>query len=242
MTSRTVLCRQCGNGFAVSGPGAFRFCGDDCRKASKRPETVRTRNCEHCGGEFSYDIARGTDRRLCSDDCRHAKRHVAQKSQPLCVVPGCNNHRGYSNGVCNSCYYRLRRTGTLNRRTFKRRTLTSHGYISLTGCQGHPLARSAGLLYEHRRVLYDAIGPGPHQCFWCKAAVEWARQAKAGCPRGNLVPDHLNGDKADNSLENLVPACNPCNARRGLFMKWVKDHADDPVLWRMYQEALRRAV
>lgn len=245
-----MTCAECRNEFQrASNRGTQKFCSVICRNrvnarkhyAHNTIEGWRERNCDECRKPFRYKVARGKDRLVCSERCRLAKRLRLQKSQPMCVVPNCTNPRGYSNGVCNSCWYRLKRTGTLERREFKRRTRTSHGYITLTGCQAHPLGGPDGNLYEHRRVLYDAIGEGPHACHWCQAEVKWARQSGRGCPKGNLVPDHLNGHKTDNRIENLVPACNRCNSRRGLLMAWVKDHADDPVLWAMYQEALKRA-
>jgi hypothetical protein len=152
-------------------------------------------------------------------------------AQPLCVVEGCRNPRVSSrSGICNSCYIRLRRTGTLERRVWNYRSLHSNGYIVVRN-QTHPLANRQGILYEHRKVLFDALGEGPHPCYWCQSPVMWM---KGKCLRGSLVPDHLDGNKINNELANLVPACNRCNAVRGLFMAWVRDHHNDPVLWEMY--------
>lgn len=75
----------------------------------------------------------------------------------------------------------------------------------------HPLATKNGKVYEHRMVLFDEIGPGPHACHWCETEVDWLPK---GDPR-ELQPDHLNDDGADNRIENLVPACRRCNALRG---------------------------
>ena len=79
------------------------------------------------------------------------------------------------------------------------------GYRFLTKQHGHPLARN-GVVQEHRKVLYDAIGIGPHSCYW-------------SCGREDLIwsggdginVDHLNGIKDDNRLENLVVSCRRCN-------------------------------
>lgn len=168
---------------------------------------IRTRTCDECGQEFSYAIAQGRDRRLCSDFCRGRRRHRYASTQPLCCVEGCLNPRVQANpAVCGTHAARLRRTGTLEARQWKYRSKGSNGYIRLSD-SSHPLAVS-GFVYEHRQILFDAIGVGPHLCHWCGTSVAWV---KGKCAKGSLVPDHLNGDKADNRLVNLVPSCNHCN-------------------------------
>jgi hypothetical protein len=82
------------------------------------------------------------------------------------------------------------------------------GYKILTGQQSHPLTQGRGSLAEHRKVLYDAIGPGPHPCHWgCGRILDWNG-------RSGLIPDHINGNRIDNRLENLVPSCPRCNTNR----------------------------
>lgn len=130
----------------------------------------------------------------------------------------------------------MQRTGSSDivERTFGYRTLGTNGYVRVTE-KNHPLATKDGFVYEHRKVLFDAIGVGPHRCNWCDATVSWV---KGKCIRGSLVPDHLDGDKANNLLENLVPACNACNAARGLFLAWLTKHGmKDPFIQALYEKA-----
>lgn len=82
---------------------------------------------------------------------------------------------------------------------------------------GHPLANKNGTAREHRIILFDRIGPGSHPCHWCGKAVTWRYPgADWGTPRGCgvLITDHLDGDKRDNSPDNLVPSCHRCNVWR----------------------------
>lgn len=81
---------------------------------------------------------------------------------------------------------------------------------------GHPMATHArGWAYEHRTVLYDAIGPGWHPCRHCGKQVSW----DLACPDADaLVVDHLDEDKANNDIGNLVPSCQLCNLAR----RWEK--------------------
>lgn len=91
----------------------------------------------------------------------------------------------------------------------------SNGYIMLSGRQDHPLAKSDGVVAEHRVVLYDKIGPGPHNCVWCSKELDWtALDDRALCT------DHQNNDMTDNRPENLEPSCRPCNWQRGRWPEW----------------------
>jgi len=85
------------------------------------------------------------------------------------------------------------------------------GYLFLTGQQDHPIANADGTLAEHRKVLYDAIGPGPHECHWCKRTLAWGNGIEGICV------DHLDGDKLNNNPANLAPSCHKCNWDRS---KW----------------------
>lgn len=81
------------------------------------------------------------------------------------------------------------------------------GYIALTMQYDHPLT-VRGKLLEHRKVLYDKIGPGPHPCHWCGVMLEWGG-------RDGIIADHLDNDTQNNDPANLVPSCNHCNLTRG---------------------------
>ncbi len=84
------------------------------------------------------------------------------------------------------------------------RTVDCHGYVREKR-PGHPLA-VAGWVRLHRAVLYDAIGPGEHECYRCRTLVAWGAE---------LEVDHADRDRENNSVENLKPACRACqNARR----------------------------
>jgi hypothetical protein len=205
-------------------------------KARNHRIIERSATCELCGSFFSWiGKATGLSRRFCSDPCRGERRKQNLRGRPLCIVDGCVNPRCYKSGICNSCYYRRKRTGTVERRVYRHRSVTTHGYVVLIDTNPHPLKKAGRPLYEHRKVLYDCIGPGPHSCHWCGSIINWIN---GRCVLGSLVPDHLDGNKRNNDPANLVPACNRCNATRGLFMKWVREHRDDPVLWSMYTESL----
>jgi hypothetical protein len=130
---------------------------------------------------------------------------------PTCTVPGCAKPtRSKSAALCKMHYHRQYRHGSVDRVAHRAGISVSHGrrYRSVTR-HGHPLAGKSGKVYEHRAVLYDRIGLGPHACHWCGTEVHW--DAADGRP---LQVDHINGVGDDNRSDNLVPSCNCCNVAR----------------------------
>jgi hypothetical protein len=81
----------------------------------------------------------------------------------------------------------------------------------MRSAKGHPIAPPSGVVAVARLNLYDKIGPGEHKCNWCNKMVDWAAGRHS---ENELIADHLNWDATDDSPENLVPTCNPCNAHR----------------------------
>lgn len=209
------------------------------RKTDRKFEIVTVKApCLHCEKTFLFSHASGRLKQYCSDACRKERAKMRFRGGEKCVVEGCGNPRAYTDGICNSCYYRRKRTGTTKRRQWTYRSTGTNGYVRLSQAD-HPLATADGFVYEHRKVLFGRIGPGEHSCHWCKKPVAWA---VGTARRGNLVADHLDGNRLNNASENLVPACNPCNSARGLFQSWVMRHSDDPWLWRMFQKASAEGV
>src|SRR5262245_54861199 len=76
----------------------------------------------------------------------------------------------------------------------------------------NPAGRAGKYVSEHRLLLWQAIGPGPHACHWCESEIDW--MPGRATARGALVADHLDGNPANNAATNLVPSCHGCNAGR----------------------------
>lgn len=118
----------------------------------------------------------------------------------LCSFPDCGReHDGH--GLCALHLLRQKKGIPL---TYERPKLATKRY-KIRRMPHHPLANALGRVYEHRAVFYDAVFGSRVPCFWCAAPLEWGV---------NLCVDHLNHDRHDNSLTNLVPSCNSCNAGR----------------------------
>jgi hypothetical protein len=133
-----------------------------------------------------------------------------------CNVSGCaRTARSSRTQFCNLHYRRWRRTG--DPLSVQRRMgspwVDRNGYRMVTA-KGHPLATERGALYEHRAVLYEAIGPGVHACHWCGRSVSWDLSFPSSLDA--LVVDHVDGGKLHNDPSNLVPSCHACNTTRSL--------------------------
>lgn len=134
-------------------------------------------------------------------------------TQDTCTLDGCEKPpRSTGSDWCKMHYHRWYRHGDVEKVSTQSAVTVSHGrrYRAVYK-PTHPLAKSGGRVYVHRMVLFDEIGTGPHECFWCGAEVDWLPK---GDPK-ELQPDHLNDIGDDNRIENLVPACRRCNSARG---------------------------
>lgn len=175
---------------------------------------VRMRICavDDCGKPVD---ARG----YCQSHYRRLMNHgdplggKAKRPSGPCEVEGCAEPARRW-GLCSAHSRALRTHGDPTVRVRRKRGtgyVRPDGYV-IVGAR-HPLADSRGLVYVHRMVLYDAIGPGPHRCHWCGVRVQWCIGLGPGAD-GALVGDHLDFDPSNNVIENLVASCNPCNAKR----------------------------
>lgn len=98
------------------------------------------------------------------------------------------------------------------------------GYKVLYGSliAGHPLSsgKKDEAIGEHRVVLYNKIGHGPHKCWWCGVEIEW----KSSDIRRSIHSDHLDGDTLNNDPSNLVPSCQRCNRSGARLMQHKKEY------------------
>jgi hypothetical protein len=126
----------------------------------------------------------------------------------VCIVAECGRPV-HGRGLCNLHRLRLARTGNIEAR---QRLLDPKRYKLVTR-PDHPLAHAGtGRVYVHRMVLFDQIGWMPVPCFWCGRRVQWSTVQPM--PEDALIADHLDHDRHNNDIANLVPSCNSCNPAR----------------------------
>jgi hypothetical protein len=83
-------------------------------------------------------------------------------------------------------------------------------YRLVTIPTGHPLAtKKSKTIPEHRLIMWNAIGPGPHVCHKCGNRITWMPDARTA--KGALVVDHLDRNSHNNDPSNLAPSCHSCN-------------------------------
>lgn len=134
---------------------------------------------------------------------------------PSCSVDGCDKApRSSKADLCKMHYHRWYRHGSVDVTAVgmqvKTAGRTRSRYRQIYAPQ-HPLASKGGKVYEHRTVLFDAIGSGVHPCHWCSTPLTWGVGHAAV---DQIEVDHLDNDGFNNELDNLVPSCRVCNGRR----------------------------
>lgn len=136
-------------------------------------------------------------------------------SPDVCTVDGCETDISKIMGrICRKHYYRWSKYGSWDLPPVEPVRVNGNGY-PIRHNPGHPLANlSGGRGLEHRMILFDAIGDGAHPCAYCGKSITW---------RVDLTVDHVNHVRSDNKLENLVPACQPCNSRKANDHRWGND-------------------
>jgi hypothetical protein len=153
-------------------------------------------------------------------DRAKAGRPLNPEPKPVyahCTVGDCEKPtRSAHSPLCEMHYHRQYRHGDVNQTAHEQAPTASHGRRYKTVYDPkHPLAGKWGQVYVHRRVLYDAIGPGYHPCHWCSTPVRFAAKGTSDA----LIPDHLNNVGDDNRIENLAPSCVRCNTARAAYLK-----------------------
>lgn len=126
-----------------------------------------------------------------------------------CRVDGCAKTAMYkSDRLCQMHYHRIRKHGDteLHRKQARSRYECDRGYQYIYA-PNHPLTPEGQFyLAEHRKVLYEAIGPGTMSCEICGASLTW-RTCQA---------DHIDENPRNNKRENLRPLCRRCNVWRSM--------------------------
>ncbi len=96
----------------------------------------------------------------------------------------------------------------------------SHPFAILTRARESISRPGFCCIGQHRIILFENIGTGPHKCHWCNCQVDWA--TSFGIKK--LCVDHLDNNGRNNDPVNLVPSCHKCNCRRDSGLRVIADH------------------
>lgn len=133
------------------------------------------------------------------------------RTRRRCQVDECDRWV-VSHGYCELHWRRVQKWGDphkVGKRQSSGPTINHNGYVVLQEPE-HPLAMASGQVLEHRMILYDRIGPGPHSCYICGKTVSWQHKDQ----RRRIAVDHLDNNPRNNDPSNLRVCCQPCNVRR----------------------------
>lgn len=199
--SLDLKCKSCNETFKrrTVGSGLQRlFCSDDCKNSD-----WAICSTEGCGKKSRAKSAKF---------CNGCYSQIIKARSGKCLVHKCNSPAiRVGHKMCENHYNRMMRTGSTELRP-RPTSGWSKGYKIIYEPE-HPITqKSNGWMFEHRKVAYEKYGPGAHECHWCSKKIDWS---------SNTV-DHVNNDKKDNSPDNLVLSCSPCNAVRGSMQPFIK--------------------
>jgi hypothetical protein len=136
-----------------------------------------------------------------------------------CTASECDRIASYKEKkLCQKHYFRLWRYGTTELSMPDRgkeggKHKHSAGYV-LVRYPNHPLVTKKGLVYEHRKVIYDRYGDNLPPCEKCGADTDWHTR--------KTHIDHIDCNKSNNSPENLRVLCNSCNVKRSTKSKRIR--------------------
>lgn len=133
-----------------------------------------------------------------------------------CKVDGCATEAMYkAQAVCQKHYFRFMRKGHYELESRQHRIENDAGY-QLVWDPEHTLAMATGYVFEHRAVLYAALGDRPMACELCGVSLNWK----------SCRVDHIDGEVRNNAPSNLRPTCNTCNTHRGIRppVEWSRTH------------------
>ncbi len=191
-----------GRGLCSTHYTRLRDYGDPLREPTRQPKTCTVEGCEKQTRAKSYCQMHYLRFRKYGDP----NMRLRHWSPGPCLAGDCEKPR---NGpYCKMHASRMARTGTLDLKPRTGRHTNAAGY-ELVKMPGHPVAQANGWAYEHRVVLYDAIGEGPHPCHWCGKSVCWHTDFRRDADY--LIVDHLDNNPSNNDRDNLAPSCSPCN-------------------------------
>jgi len=193
---------------------------------------IHTRNCDHCGREYSRRRESELGK-YCSRDCAsisrrkdvaarceqcggefsyRAGRKVRRFCSKACAADSLRRQVEHTCDRCGAVFTRVpTQAGKYCSKecAYAARRKDDPAHRRMLNAPGHPLAFNSPYIPEHRAILYERIGPGTHHCHHCRQPVTW--RPGGGTGKGVLVVDHLDRDPMNNSDENLAPSCTRCN-------------------------------
>lgn len=199
------------------------------------PGNEVVQKCSTCKKLFSY-IKKGSGRakKYCSTKC------FSGATFGVCTVDGCMKKATAKllGGLCNTHKaarrkYGLQTIDDLNNHVVgKTQEPYPIGSVKRIKCteylfekvgKRHPMATNSDWVPQHRVVAYRMHNGVCPRCYWCNKPLAWA----------SSVVDHLDENKSNNDVSNLVVTCRVCNSMRGATL---------PLFWRMKKKRFKEFV
>jgi hypothetical protein len=195
------VCAYCGKECEKYDTQASKYCSPECYHAARSKHKF-DKVCPICTSSFRGALGQI----YCSEACKRKRDHEHEKQQFVTICPNCGKQRTrrcapyqQRNTLCRQCAsIRGKQTNPPPNREKSHswkggRRVDQYGYIKIHA-PGHPFADSTNYVREHLYVVTEAYGE------------DFVRS------NGGIV-HHINGNKRDNRLENLVVCTVEQNAK-----------------------------
>ena len=231
-----INCEECNKEFYIEkcNIGKRKYCSQECYRENYIPYNKGSRNiitiCVICNKEFKPKPRQRKDIKCCSPECLHQRKLLINKGREHSEEARLNNrlrnigkegyNKGYRGGVYKNCIicdkeYYVDKSRDKNSKYCSRECSFDGRSID---CKGKiPTGFSDQIKKTDKRYNQEAsfVSPYPREFHKMKKIVLKNNDGRCNLcfEEKPLVVHHIDYDKENNNIKNLIPLCHNCHAK-----------------------------